>query len=106
MNTSNNMSVEQSDSASGSNAARSALRAAVRGGLLLQAPLLFLSALMLDSGTKLRIALIALVAQWVVSLMIWHLRGAAPTRADLLFIRWGYVPLLIAAYFAAKFWMP
>jgi hypothetical protein len=78
-----------------------ALRGAVRDGLLLQAPLLLLFALMLDGGTKLRLALIALVAQWVVSLVIWHLRSEVPTRTDLLFVRWGYVPLLVATFAAA-----
>jgi hypothetical protein len=82
------------------------LRSAIRDGLLLQAPLLLLSALMLDGGTMLRVALIALVAKWVVSLVIWHFRSGAPTRVDLLFVRWGYVPLLIATYFAAILWMP
>lgn len=62
-----------------------------------------LSLLILDGGTTARICGMALVAFWGgAGLMIWR-RPQAPTRVDIAWIRFGYLPLVVAAFFLVHF---
>jgi hypothetical protein len=67
-----------------------------------QAVLLMLSAMMLDFGVTAQCSLIALLAFWGGTLMVLLRRPRNPTRMDLGWIRWGYLPLLIAVQFVAR----
>jgi hypothetical protein len=52
---------------------------------------------LLDGGQMLRVALFAAVAHWVVILTIILRRRLSPSRFDLGIIRFGFVPVGIAA---------
>ena len=63
----------------------------------------FISLLILDGGTTARICGIALVAFWSGSaLLIWR-RPQSPTRSDIELIRFGYLPLVVVAFFLVHF---
>src|SRR5258706_80697 len=65
----------------------------------LQLVLGLLSSLILDGGATARICGIALVAFWSgATLLIWR-RPVSPTRSDLQLIRFGYLPLVVVAFF-------
>ena len=69
----------------------------------LQALLGLLSALILDGGTTARICGIALVAFWGgAALLIWR-RPHSPTRTDIELLRFGYLPLVVIAFFVVHF---
>ena len=69
----------------------------------LQALLGLLSALILDGGTTARICGIALVAFWGGAvLLIWR-RPHSPTRTDIKLLRFGYLPLVVMAFFLVHF---
>ena len=69
----------------------------------LQVLLGFLSLLILDGGTTARICGIALVAFWGgAALLIWR-RPQSPTRTDIELLRFGYLPLVVIAFFLVHF---
>ena len=75
-------------------------RKAIFEAVTFQVLLGFLSLLILDGGTTARICGIALIAFWGGSaVLIWR-RPQAPSRIDIELIRFGYLPLIIIAYFA------
>jgi|SRR5437868_1774438 hypothetical protein len=69
----------------------------------LQALLGLFSMMNLDGGETARICGIALVAFWGgVSVLIWR-DPQAPTRADIGFIRFGYLPVVVLAFVLVHF---
>ncbi len=71
--------------------------------LALQAVLGFCSLLILDGGTTARVCGIALVAFWGgAAVLIWR-RPLSPTKTDIWLIRFGYLPLVVLAFFLVHF---
>ena len=78
-------------------------RKAVFEAVGLQLLIGMLSLLILDGGTTARICGISLVAFWGgVALMISR-RPHAPTQTDIEWIRFGYLPLVVAAFLLVHF---
>jgi hypothetical protein len=69
----------------------------------LQVVLGVLSLLILDGGASARICGIALLAFWgAAAVLIWR-RPQSPTRLDIVLLRFGYLPLLVLAFFLVHF---
>ena len=64
--------------------------------LVQQLPLLLLSAMILDGGLVFKRVAIASLAFWILTLIIMLRRGRNIAKSDLLFIKWGYLPILLA----------
>ena len=58
-----------------------------------------LGLLNLDGGTTARICGIALIAFWAGAVVLVLRRPLSPTRMDIALIRFGYLPLLVVAFF-------
>ena len=71
--------------------------------VVLQALLSILSLLMLDGGTTARICGIALVAFWAAAVVLILRRPRTPTRTDLSFVRFGYLAMVVVAFFLVHF---
>jgi hypothetical protein len=81
----------------------SSYRRPVFEALALQALLGLLSGLILDGGTTARICGIALIAFWGgVAVLIWR-HPQTPTRTDINLVRFGYLPVVVIAFFAVHF---
>jgi hypothetical protein len=71
--------------------------------LILQTVLGVLSALMLDGGETARICGIALVAFWgAAAVLIWR-HPHSPSRIDITFVRFGYLPVVVVAFCLVHF---
>ncbi len=67
--------------------------------LMVQIIIGLLSLLILDGGTTARICGIALVAFWGgTAVLVWR-QPQTPTKLDLELIRFGYLPLVVGAFF-------
>jgi hypothetical protein len=71
-------------------------------GILVQAILGILSALMLDLGETLNIFQVAFVGHWAGMLFILVRRPLSPTKTDIVFIRWGTPLLMLATVLIAR----
>lgn len=69
----------------------------------LQVLLGFLSLLILDGGTTARICGIALVAFWGGATVLILRRPQLPSRRDIELLRFGYLPLVVIAFFLVHF---
>lgn len=78
------------------------LQDAVVFSLVLQAPLLLLASLATDGGRIFQIFFFACVAFnfYLVSALLF--RPKSPTKFDFIFIRAGYLPIIIATYFLSN----
>jgi len=76
-----------------------AYRNAVWAGLLFQIPIVVILCLILDLGEMAMIGACALAGFWLGAAAVMLRRPRKPTRLDLLYIRWGYLPMLVAGYF-------
>jgi Kef-type K+ transport system membrane component KefB len=74
-----------------------AIRAACKTGLIVWIVLGVLTSLMLDGGYTARLFMLVSVGYLAFVVMVQFRRAAAPTAIDLLFIRYGALPLLLAA---------
>ena len=74
-------------------------RAPIYDAVVLQMLLSVLSALILDGGDTARICGIALVAFWAGAIVLIRRRPQSPKRTDIALLRFGYLPVLIAAFF-------
>lgn len=72
-------------------------RDATRFALCLQFPIAMLSLLLLDGGTAARVFGIAMSGFWTGAGLIACRRPWNPTRYDLLFWKWGFLPCLVFA---------
>lgn len=69
----------------------------------LQIVLGVLSLMILDGGDLARICGVTLIAFWGgATLMIWR-RPESPTRMDVQLVRFGYLPLIVIAFFLVQF---
>ncbi len=64
-------------------------------GLKIQAALAVLTALMLDFGQTHRAFWVAMLCQWAIVFIILVRRPMAPTKSDLVIVRYGIIPLLL-----------
>jgi len=78
-------------------------RKAVFEAAALQVLLGLLSALLLDGGTMARICGIALVAFWGGAIVLIWRRPLFPSRTDIEFVRFGYLPVVVIAFFLVHF---
>lgn len=72
-----------------------AYRVAVHSALKLQVPVAILLLLMLDNGMTARIGGCVMAGFWLGVAAVMIRRPWTPTRLDLVFIRLGYIPLLV-----------
>jgi len=78
---------------------------ATKSALGQQAIILFLAIGILDGGDILNMCLIAFVAFWVGTGLIWRRRPQTPTKLDLMVIQAGYFPLCILSFLLVQwFW--
>ena len=70
-------------------------RAAAKFALFQQIPLLILASLILDGGLIFKRVAIASVAFWILTLILMR-HGAQLSRSDVLLVKWGYLPILLA----------
>ncbi|MEI7939975.1 MAG: hypothetical protein WCK27_25095 [Verrucomicrobiota bacterium] len=68
----------------------------------IQIVLALLSLLILDGGTVARICGIALLAFWSGVAVLIYRRPLSPSRADLQVIRFGYLPVVVVAFFLVQ----
>jgi hypothetical protein len=66
--------------------------------LALQTPIVLLFSIMLDGGYLRMFALGALAGYWLGCFLIVIRRHASATRMDLVFVRWGFLMLLVVAF--------
>ena len=78
-------------------------RQAIFEAVGLQVLLGFLSLLILDGGTTARICGVALVAFWIGALVLIWRRPKWPTPTDIQVLRFGYLPVVVLAFFLVHF---
>ncbi len=81
-------------------------RPAFRFALIQQVPWALLCLLMLDFGRTAKICGITMVAFWVAAFTIMARRPESPTRFDIGFIRWAFIPMFAVAFVLAEFVAP
>jgi hypothetical protein len=69
--------------------------------LLQQIIVMVLAGLMLDGGALAQICFYALVAYWGSAMTI-VVRRQAPTRIDVLWLKWSYIPLCCASFYLSQ----
>jgi hypothetical protein len=74
-------------------------RTATQTALALQIPIAVLCLLMLDGGQLARVCGIAMLGFWIVAAEIAVRRPWSPTKTDLWYWRWGFVPCFVLAGF-------
>jgi hypothetical protein len=74
-------------------------RKAAKDALTIQIPICVLFALFLDGGHLARIAASAMIAFWSGAFLVALRRPHHPTRLDLEYWRFGFVPCLVLAMF-------
>ena len=72
-------------------------RSAIVFALAQQVPVSILCVLMLDLGQLARICGVTMIGFWAVVGWLMCRRPQAPTTGDIAFVRFGFVPLLVAA---------
>ena len=75
---------------------------AVRFALAIQAFFLVFSQLILDCGYTTRIVATAMLAFWAAALMLILRSPQAAKKVDLIYIRAGFLPILVLTYLAAQ----
>ena len=71
------------------------LSGAIRLAMIQQLPLLFLASLILDRGAIFTHFLIAAVGYWIAAMAIIIRRRLKATKSDIMFLKWGYLPLVV-----------
>ncbi len=71
-------------------------RPAFRFALLQQIPFVILCLLMLDFGWLAKLCGIAMLGFWIVAFTIMARRPMLPTQSYIVFIRWGFFPIVAA----------
>jgi hypothetical protein len=77
-------------------------RKAVYFALLQQVPFAMLCLLMLDFGRMAKLCGIAMVVFWTVTAVVLVRRPLTPGRLDLLYLRWGFWPVLLLTVLLAQ----
>jgi hypothetical protein len=81
----------------------SSYRKPVFEAVALQALLGLLSGLILDGGETARICGIALIAFWAGAAVLVCRHPQTPTRTDISFVRFGYLPVVVFAFVLVHF---
>jgi hypothetical protein len=76
-----------------------AYREATSLALLIQIPIAIICMSVLDGGALARVCGIAMLAFWIVAAEVAVRRPWSPTKADLWYWRWGFLPCLALAIF-------
>jgi hypothetical protein len=76
---------------------------AARTALLIQVPLGIISVLMLDGGRTAKIFAITLGEYWLCAILFELCRPFSPTKLDLWFWRWGFIPCFVLADVVARY---
>jgi hypothetical protein len=76
---------------------------AFRFSLFQQVPCAILTALMLDGGRMVRICLMAMLAYWAAVAWLLVRRPIRKGTTDLVFVRWGFLPIFVASLMLAAF---
>jgi len=77
-------------------------RGAVYFALLQQVPCGLLCVLLLDGGRTARVCGIAVLGFWAAAAVVMARRPESPRRSDLVFLRWGFFPLLAWTLLVAR----
>lgn len=72
-----------------------AYRDSVKLALTLQVPATLLLSLVLDDGTMARVGACVLAGFWIGAAVVMLRRPQDPRPLDLLYVKWGYAPLLL-----------
>ena len=75
----------------------SSLRTAFHWSIVQQGILVLLAALVLDGGIIFQRVLVAMIAFWCFVLVLLIRRRTQPTSGDILFIKFGFWPLIVIA---------
>lgn len=75
-----------------------AYRDAVKVALALQVPVALLLVLMLDGGVAAKIGGGVMAGFWIGAAAIMVRRPKEPKPLDLLYVKWGYAPLLLLGF--------
>lgn len=78
-----------------------AYRDAIKAAILLQFLVMLLLLLLLDGGYTARIGGCAMIGFWGGVAAIMFRRPRNPSRIDLLYVRWGYLALLVLSVIVA-----
>jgi hypothetical protein len=76
---------------------------AFRFSLFQQLPCAVLTALMLDGGRMVRICLMAMLVYWAAVAWLLVRRPLCKGTTDLVFVRWGFLPIFVASLMLAAF---
>jgi TatA/E family protein of Tat protein translocase len=76
---------------------------ALRFGIIVQAILGVLTALMLDTGESFNVFKVAFLGHWLGIFLLFARRPLSPTKTDIVFIRWGTPLLMMAIALVAPF---
>jgi|LakMenEpi03Aug12_release.lakeMendotaPanAssembly.Ray.scaffolds.fasta_scaffold580348_2 hypothetical protein len=68
---------------------------AVKHALVLQSIATVLLMLVLDGGSLAKVGSASMVAFWIGAAVVMARRPRTPTGLDLLYIRWGFLPVLL-----------
>ena len=78
---------------------------AIKFGMLVQAIFGILASLVLDMGKSLGIFKVAFLVHWLCIFLILARRPLSPTKADIVFVRWGTpLPMIAIALIAPLVW--
>jgi hypothetical protein len=76
--------------------------AALKFGVKVQLALLALTFLVLDGGVLTKQYVVGMIGYWIAVAVLMVRRRSAPTRGDILFLRYGNIALLVAVPFIAR----
>jgi hypothetical protein len=72
-------------------------REAVKGALVLQVMTALLLLMVLDGGVMAQAGGAAMIGFWIGVGIVMLRRPRTPTKVDLLYVRWGFLPMLVVA---------
>jgi hypothetical protein len=76
----------------------------VKNIAVLQLLLILLTSLILDGGMMVRVVLLSSVGWWVGVLIILLFHSKSQTKSDALFLKVGYLLLILISYLTLPFW--
>jgi hypothetical protein len=80
-----------------------AYRAAVKVTLAIQVVAALILLIILDGGTLAKVGGAATAGFWVGAAVVMFRRPRHPSRLDLLYVQWGFIPLLVVGVVCAPF---
>jgi len=80
-----------------------AYRGAVKVAIVLQVVVALFLLLLLDGGTLARVGGVAMIGFWIGVAVVMIRRPREPSTLDLLYVRWGYLAVLIVGIACVPF---